>query len=86
MALHFTVFFPNRGWDKDERHTTGGKTVTAKEFAVFHLAERDPSGPGGMLLTLDQIFERVGRRATCPPWITSTGAAGCSRRRPAWIG
>ena len=61
MALHFTVFFPNgdRGWDKDERHATGGKTVTAKEFAVYHLAERDPRGPEGELLTSEQIFQRV---------------------------
>ena len=61
MPLHFTVLFPNgdRGWDKDERHVTGGKTVTSKEFAVYHLAERDPRGPEGEMLTSEQIFERL---------------------------
>ena len=61
MPLHFTVLFPNgdRGWNKDERHTTGGKTVTAKEFAVFHLAERDPRDQDCKLLTFEQILERL---------------------------
>ena len=37
--LHFTVLFPNGdlGWDRFKRHAIGSKSVSAKEFYVWHI-------------------------------------------------
>jgi hypothetical protein len=55
MPLHFTVLFPHgdHGWDAEMKHVASSKRLTAREFAIYHLAARDEKQ-----LTYDEAVER----------------------------
>ena len=55
MPLHFTVLFPHgdHGWDESMKQVASSKRLTAREFAIYHLATRDEKQ-----LTYEEAVER----------------------------
>ena len=66
MPLHFVLLFPygTYGWDHDEKHSDGKRSVTAREFFAFHLYQRENDNMN-YLHTAGRLFQEW----LCMGWI-----------------